>query len=149
MHRPPAASWKAGPTQWQRRLLFCLIGLALIALLGFGSGQGWGASSLVLALSLLGCSAAAAWGLRGAPNGQLRWDGEHWHWSGAADCAVTELFCALDLQRVLLLHIACEQGPKQWLWLQSSHMDAGWLALRRAVVSSQVTARSVEFDSLR
>ena len=148
MHLPPAASWKAGAAQWQRRLLGCLIALALIALLGFGSGQGWGARSLVLALSLLGCSVFAVWSLRGTASGKLRWDGAHWHWCGPADFAVTELFCVLDLQRLLLLYIRCEQGSTQWLWLHSRHMDADWLALRRAVVGSQATARSVEFDSL-
>jgi toxin CptA len=136
MHLPPAASWAVGSAPWQRGLL------AALGLLGLGTvgyfclQQPWGASSLFLVVVLCACCAGAAMGLYRAPTGQLRWDGERWHWTGAPDHAVTHLACVLDLQRCLLLRVHCTQGPVFWLWLQSHAMDARWLALRRAVVGS-------------
>lgn len=149
MHLPPACAWKAGTAQWQRRLIAGLLGFGLMVSLGFGFSQGWGASTLLLALILLGCGSVAAMGLRSSASGQLRWDGEHWHWSGSIDCAVTELFCVLDLQRLLLLHIRSEQGETRWLWLESRSMDAGWMAMRRAVVAAKAIEQSANFNSLR
>jgi hypothetical protein len=134
---------------WQRRLLGALVLLGLLVSLGFGFGQGWGLTTLLLFLALLGCSAVAMLGLLGSATGQLRWDGEQWHWSGQYDAAVTDIRCILDLQRVLLLHIRCEQGARHWLWLESGAMDAGWLAVRRAVVAAQAAQQSAKFNSLR
>ena len=148
MHRPPAAAWKAGSAQGQRRLVLALVLLGCGVWLGFGASQGWGRPSLVLGVSLVACSVLAAWSHRGTAQGQLRWDGEHWHWCAASDLAVVHLHCALDLQRLLLLHISCAQGPRLWLWLESRQMDARWLALRRAVVASRGLDRSAAFHSL-
>jgi hypothetical protein len=149
MHRPPACAWTAGAAQWQRHLIASLFGFGLLASLGFGFSQGWGASTLLLAVSLLVCGTVAAIGRRGSASGQLRWDGEHWLWSGQIECAVTELTCAVDLQSLLLLRIRIERGDSHWLWLEGSGMDAGWRAMRRAVVASKAVERSANFNSLR
>ena len=149
MHRPPACAWRVGSGHWQRSLLAALLLLGVLLALGFGVNQSWGLRTLWLLLALLGSAAVAAHGLRNRLHGQLRWDGEHWHWSGEEDCAVTDIHCALDWQRLLLLHIRCEQGGRHWLWLESPAMNPAWLALRRAVVVSQAQARSAKFNSLR
>ena len=148
MHRPPACAWKAGVAQWQRRLLAFLVGLGLLDLLGFGLRQGWGPVTLLLFVILLVCGAAAVYGLRGNAIGQLRWDGENWHWSGQGDSAVTEISCVMDLQRLLLLRIRCDHGSSHWLWLESRTMDSGWRALRRAVVASKDIDGSAKSNSL-
>ena len=50
---------------------------------------------------------------------------------------MNQLVCVLDLQRCLLLRLDVEAGVRRWLWLESAHLDAGWLALRRAVAASR------------
>jgi hypothetical protein len=136
MYLPPAAAWKVNSARWQRRVLAAL-GL-LGALVGsfFVFSQHWAPSSWLVLVVLAACSAGASMGLYKAAEGQLRWDGERWHWSDGQDHGVTRLSCVIDLQRCLLLRIDCEQARILWLWLYSPAMDARWLALRRAVVAS-------------
>ncbi|RFO95526.1 hypothetical protein DIC66_18045 [Rhodoferax lacus] len=136
MHLPPAASWNVGRAPWQRGVQASLGLLGAVAGLYFCFSQRWGVSSWLVLGALCASAASAAMSLFNRPAGQLRWDGERWHWSDADDYAVTRLACVLDLQRFLLLRIDCEQGRGLWLWLQSPSMDARWLALRRAVVAS-------------
>jgi hypothetical protein len=102
--------------------------------------------ALLVILAL--CTAQAAIDLSEAVNGRLRWDGERFHWSDAQDHAVTRLQCALDLQRVLLLRITCEAGPRMWLWLYSPAMDGRWRAVRRAVVCAEQNPQLHASDSL-
>jgi hypothetical protein len=136
MHLPPAASWTVDNARWQGRVLAALgVAGALVALF-FCFSQPWGVYSILVAVACGLCTAGAALGLFHAANGQLRWDGERWQWRDKQDHAVIELVCVLDLQRLLLVRIACEQGPSLWLWLHSPAMDGRWLALRRAVVGS-------------
>jgi len=136
MHLPPAASWTAGRAPWRSIVLAALGLLGALVGLFFCLSQRWGISSWLVLLALCVSAAGALIGLHTGSAGQLRWDGERWHWSDADDYAVTRLACVLDLQRFLLLRIDCEQEPGLWLWLQSPSMDARWLALRRAVVAS-------------
>jgi toxin CptA len=148
MYGPPAAAWQAGEVQWLRRLLAALIGLAVLAVCFYSSSQGFGGATILLWALLLGSVATAVLGLNQRVKGQLRWDGEHWHWSGLQEHTVTDINCVLDLQRLLLLRIHCDQGPRLWLWLESSSMDAAWLALRRAVVASQAVPEPGPRNSL-
>ena len=136
MHLPPAAAWKVDSARWQRRML-CALGLAgALVSAFFCLNQRWGVSTVVLLAALAACSALATAGLWWPMQGHLRWDGEHWHWSDEEDRVVTHLSCVVDLQRFMLLRIACAQAPSLWLWLESPAMDARWLALRRAIVAS-------------
>jgi hypothetical protein len=144
---PPAAAWKVDSARWQRRVLAALGLLGALVSLFFCLGQRWGTSSLLVLLWGL-CTAIAVMGLRKGATGHLRWDGERWHWSDTQDHAVTRLVCVIDLQRLLLLRVDCEQGPSRWLWLQSPTMDAPWRALRRAVVASQNALRRPQPRSL-
>jgi hypothetical protein len=111
--------------------------LAGLVWAGFVAQQGWGPVSLALLAALLAaaCMAAVAW--HNTPNGQIRWDGEQWHWSGAQDRMVRSMACVLDLQSVVLLHIRCDQGKSHWLWLESGDKPKHWKALRRAIVASK------------
>lgn len=148
MFLPPAAAWTVDSAPWQQRALAAVGLLGALAGLFFCLSQGWGSSSFLLAALLGICTAAAGLSLSGAAHGQLRWDGERWHWSSADEQAVSQLECVLDLQRFMLLRIACESGLSLWLWLYSPAMDARWLALRRAVVASQQRALLAPGDSL-
>jgi hypothetical protein len=148
MYLPPAAAWTVDGARWPRRVLGGLGLLAALACLDFGHLQGWGGPFFLLLVMLGVCVLAAALGLRRSAAGHLRWDGAQWHWADGQDHAVTQLVCAIDLQRYLLLRIDCEPGTRRWLWLQSPTMDARWLALRRAVVASQRASAQAHGASL-
>jgi len=137
MYLPPAAAWDVGPAQWQRRALLALVSLGLLANAYFCYSQRWSITSVFLLLLNAACAGLAAMGLRQGPRGKLRWDGGHWYWFAEQDHAVVQLACVMDLQRCLLLRVACEPGPGLWLWLESPRMSEPWLALRRAVVASR------------
>lgn len=137
MFLPPAAAWTVDSARWQRRVLVALGLAGALPSLFFCLNQRWGAHSLAVLLWLGLCTVGASWRFQKAANGQLRWDGERWHWSDSQDYAVTKFDCVVDLQRFLLLRIVCDQGPQLWLWLYSPAMDGRWLALRRAVMAAQ------------
>ncbi len=136
MHRPPAVSWDVRPARWQRRLTTALALCAALAWAGFSVRQGWGAASPVLLLVLVVSVLLSIRAGRNAPVGQLRWDGEQWHWSGADDGAVRSITCVWDLQVLLLLKIHFEPGAQQWLWLEAGAEPARWRAMRRALVAA-------------
>ncbi len=135
MHRPPAVSWDVGPARWQGRLLTALAFCAALDWTGFLVLQGWRTASFFLLLVVMASVLLAVLASRNTQVGQLRWDGEQWHWSGADDDAVRVLTCVLDLQHMMLLHIRCEQGARHWLWIEASAQHARWRAMRRAVVA--------------
>jgi toxin CptA len=150
MHLPPAAAWTAGATRWQRGVVAILALLGLLIAYSFGAKQGWAASTAWLSLILVACTVFSTLGLRQPVTGQLRWDGEQWHWSGLAEHTVTKIRCVLDLQRLLLLQVHCDQGASLWLWMECSTRDAAWMAFRRALVSSRNgISQSVDLGTLR
>jgi hypothetical protein len=127
------------------------MGLTVIAMLEagfFSSWTGWGFSAVILLAVLGGSLGLAFWGLRSSAQGQLRWDGEHWHWSAEQDFGVTELSCVLGLQHFLILRMHLDNGVKLWLWLESGSMAEGWMALRRAVVANKPASEPTAFNSL-
>ena len=76
-----------------------------------------------------------AWvGWKNAVTGRLQWDGELWYWTHFDNIALRELTILLDLQRFILVKLVSKTGHARWLWLQTQHADAQWLALRRALV---------------
>jgi hypothetical protein len=153
MYLPPAAAWNVGHARWPWRFVAATGLLGLCLCLWLAVRQPWGMSSLIL-LALPGpCLLVAARGLRNSPTGQLRWDGTHWHWvghggSGTEACAVTRMACVIDLQWLMLLRVDCESAAVRWLWLESPHMDARWLALRRAVVAAPRSLQAQQNHSL-
>jgi toxin CptA len=139
MHRPPAATWRAMSAGLAPQAAVALAALLCAATLLAGYFmQAWGATALCLLLLLVICTLAAFRGLGRMPSGQLRWDGEHWHWADGQHHAVSALVCVLDLQSCMLLRIQCEKRQGLWLWLESCDQGAAqWGALRRAVVGRQ------------
>lgn len=150
MHRPPAATWRAMPAGLAPQAVVALAALACAATLLEGYFmQAWGVTVLCLLLLLLvACTLAALRGLGRMPSGQLRWDGECWHWADGQNHTVTSLVCVLDLQSRMLLRIHCGQRHSLWLWLESRGQANPWAALRRAVVASQHGATNQAPDLL-
>ena len=138
MHRPPAASWDVRAGRWYARLLFCIAGLAVVSVLAFLVLQQWTSVHAVMLFSLAVSLLGAAYGLRAAFVGTLRWDGEQWHWAAADEEALCALRCALDLQYCMLLRVTTEAGRSLWCWVESGSMSQRWLAFRRAVISGRV-----------
>jgi hypothetical protein len=137
MHRPPAVAWDLVPTRWQSRAPAVLVLLAAMAWGGFLLKQGWGPFSLTLLLVLIAAAVLATVERGHISKGQLRWDGEHWHWSGEQDRMVRSMACVMDLQSMVLLYIRCDQGKSHWLWLEAGRKPHHWKALRRAIVASK------------
>jgi toxin CptA len=139
MHRPPAATWRVMSAGLLLRIsVVAAASLCAVTLLAGYFMQGWGATALCLLLLLVICTLAAFRGLGRMPSGQLRWDGELWHWADGQHHAVNALVCVLDLQSCMLLRIQCEKRQGLWLWLESHGQGAAqWGALRRAVVGGQ------------
>ena len=134
MYLPPAVTWDVKPARCHK---LAVQGLALCAGLlcfAFCVVQGWGIPSLVLLLALLVSVLLASRGILTAPSGQLNWDGAQWHWLGPQQDAVADLQCVLDLQKLMLVQLRCDQGGTLCLWLESPSNSERWLALRRAIV---------------
>ena len=136
MHRPPAVAWDISPTRWQSRATATLVLIAVMVWTGFVAEQGWGQSSFVVLVALLVGIWLASADRQKASKGQLRWDGEQWHWTGEQDRAVRDMASILDLQVMMLLQVTCDQGKSHWLWLESREKHTQWKALRRAIVAS-------------
>ena len=134
--RPPAASWRAGRGRAFNGLLACLLAVAAANVALYGLIQAPSPYFLWVIALLLACIVAAAWGLRSVPAGTLRWDGEGWYWSGIDTEPLSRVRCIFDGQRILLLQVHNVHHKTRWVWLESPHMNAPWLAFRRAVVAS-------------
>lgn len=135
-HRPPAAAWRAGRGRASNGLLVCLLAVAAANVALYGLIQAPSPRSLWAIALLLLCVVVTVWGLGSVPAGTLRWDGEGWHWSGNDTEPLSRVRCVFDGQRILLLQVHTLRNKTRWVWLESPHMNAPWLALRRAVVAS-------------
>ena len=137
MHRAPAVSFSVGRSRWH---LGCVVGLGAASLgiaLVFALNQsfGDGRAAAVLGAALV-APVLALWGWQKSPSGQLRWDGDYWHWSGFAATQSCHLSLLVDFQRVLLVRLSHADQPPVWLWLESAPGNIHWMPLRRAIVSS-------------
>jgi hypothetical protein len=117
------------------RVLAALTLLAALVWVGFIVEQGWGLTSFIVLAALFLGVRLVAMARQKAHNGQLRWDGEQWYWTGTQDRALRAMVCILDLQVLTLLHVTCDQGKSHWIWLDSGYKPAQWKALRRAIVA--------------
>jgi hypothetical protein len=149
MHRAPAVSWNVGPAAWRLYFLVLWIACGGLVVTLYLVLQPWGIRAATLMLVFLGSVLYAVVVQRKGRSGVLRWDGEHWYWSGFEDQKLGCVICALDLQRRILLHIQDATGKVQWLWLQSGAMDSRWLALRRAIMSTQANNDRLNSQALR
>jgi hypothetical protein len=136
MHRAPAVSWDVRPTRVRGRALVVLAVCGALTIGAFLMMQPWNGRVVMLLLALLSGTLFAVLVQSKSQRGTLQWDGEQWHWSALQHQVIRQLSCVLDLQRVLLLRLRDASGKTHWLWLQSDASDSRWLALRRAIVSS-------------
>ena len=143
MHRAPAVNFSVKRSRWQAWLIVCASLLALLALVTFA----WTQTVLDLragglALAVLAASGVALVGWKNSPQGSLRWDGEHWRWSGFGDSPECRLDVLMDFQSVVVVHVTTEGRAPISLWLEATPGDTSWKPLRRAIVSSQAKANS-------
>lgn len=138
MHRAPAVNFSVKRSRWQARLIAGASLLPLAALVVFARGQTqWDVRMPLLAISTLATSSVAFVGWRHSPHGDLRWDGQRWHWSGLSANENCSLAIVLDLQRVVLVRVQGDAANRVYLWLERAEDHANWRSLRRALVSSQ------------
>jgi hypothetical protein len=130
------------PARWQSWALSALLLIATLVWAGFLAKQGFGTATFLILVALLASALMALVARQNTSKGLLSWDGEQWQWSGAPDGPLRSMSCALDLQKVMLLQVTCDQGKRHWLWLEAFDKPILWTALRRAIVVS--TAHSGE-----
>ena len=117
--------------------------LALVTLAVFVRGQTpLDVRALVLAMVCLVTTGIALMGWRKSPQGSLRWDGQHWYWSGLTAGSACQLFTLMDFQRVVVVLIKSEAHAPFSLWLEEVDNDTSWRPLRRAIISSQAASDS-------
>jgi hypothetical protein len=142
MHSAPAVSYPVGRSRFQGQLVGMLAGFGCLAGLVWWSlvdVAGW-RQGLFFAIWVLTCGLAIQAWFR-SPVGALTWDGEAWRFSVDHGVISGNLRLHLDLQFCMLLCLRSEDAGRLWLWPERRTAAAGWLALRRAVVSS-VAARA-------
>lgn len=143
MHRAPAVNFFVKRSRWHARLIFAMGLLALTIFAVFAREQTpWNERALVLAFAGVVTSGIAFVGWKKSPQGSLRWDGQHWYWSGFVAGPACQLVLLMDFQSVVLVWIACDGQAPFYLWLEATLNDASWRLLRRAVVSSQAASGS-------
>jgi len=137
MHRAPAVSFSAGRSRWHLGCVGVLSVASLVTALAFvlNATNGGCRDAAVLGAALL-APLLAIRGWQKSPSGQLRWDGQQWHWSGFAERQACSLSLLVDLQRVVLVRLTGEDQPILWLWLEAAPGNIHWMPLRRAIVSS-------------
>lgn len=142
MHRPPAVSYSVVRSRWYARALgvVWVTGAALVQLALWRYHYAIATMALLEGVCLV-AGLAAVWAWRAAPQGVLRWDGDHWHWSGFAGEPVLQVAVHFDFQTLLLVSVQCQGHAPMWLWLdRASASRTHWLALRRALVSGRPSA---------
>ena len=95
---------------------------------------------LLLFMACMATSGMAYAGWKKSPQGSLRWDGQHWYWSGFATSPVCHLSVLMDFQNVVLVSIESDGLAAVYLWLEATPGDTSWRPLRRAMVSSKAVS---------
>lgn len=118
--------------------------LAMVTLTVFVRGQTrLDVRALVLAMVCMVTTGIAFVGWKKSPQGSLRWDGQHWYWSGfTAAGSGCQLFTQMDFQSVVVVLIKSEAYAPFSLWLEAPDSDMNWRPLRRAIISSQAASDS-------
>jgi hypothetical protein len=98
--------------------------------------------ALVLGFVCVVTTGIAFVGWRKSPQGSLRWDGQHWHWSGFTADPACQLVLLMDFQSVVVVLLKSESHAPVGLCLEATPDDTSWRALRRAIVSSQIASDS-------
>nr|WP_295773047.1 hypothetical protein [Rhodoferax sp.] len=117
--------------------------LALVTLAVFAQGQTpLDARALVLAIACVVTTCIAFIGWKKSPQGSLRWDGQHWYWSGLNAGSACQLSTLMDFQSAVVVLIKPEVHAPFSLWLEEAASDTSWRPLRRAIISSQTASDS-------
>ena len=141
MHRAPAVSFLTARSRWHLRFVLVLATSVGLTLVGFALGQPqsqWQLLILGCAGLVSACMALIDWSR--SPVGCLRWDRQHWHWSGWSDSAACGLILRMDWQSGMLVTLQREGDRSLWLWLDARSDFGQWNALRRAIFSGQSIA---------
>jgi toxin CptA len=141
MQRPPAVSFMVSRSIWHARLVIVgwFLGVSILFLF-FQTQPLQSVLGMALACVALLAGMAAFAGWSRSHEGELKWDGDSWHWAYFEGQEACNLNLHLDFQSVMLVCIDGPQTPKTWLWLEANPSKPGWSALRRAVVASQGNA---------
>jgi hypothetical protein len=134
MAAPPATAWVIRPSHVYRRVLGGGVLCGAFAASAYAYGQPWGLSSLLILVVLSASTLAGILALQREQTGTLLWDGAHWLWADGTEEPVSQLDCALDFQRWMLLRLRLGTEKRVWLWAESDGMDPKWRSFRRAVV---------------
>ena len=139
MHRAPAVSLSTVRSRWHLRFIVALFVSEVATLVAHSLAQPQSeVQAIVVAGAMLFFPLVALMGWYQSVPGHLRWNGQHWRWSGFGDQAVCALALRLDWQRGLLVLLRCKGQRSVWLWLDACEDTYQWNAFRRALVSSQV-----------
>ncbi len=148
MHRAPAVNFPVKRSRLQVWLIVCMSQLAVAGLVAFALAQPvLDARTGILALAVFVASSMALLGWRQSPQGDLRWDGQHWYWSGFAENPVCKLRLLMDFQSFVVVNITAKGQAPLSLWLEAIPGDASWKRLRRAIVSSQAESNGKDKNS--
>ena len=140
MHRAPAVNFSVKRSRWQAGFIVCASLLALLSLAVLGAEQtAPELRNAVFALAIVAGSVAFL-GWRQSPEGNLRWTGEHWYWSGFSESAVCRLTLLADFQSVVLVKVTADTHAPIYLWLEAYPGETNWRPLRRSIVSSQAAS---------
>ena len=137
MHRAPAVSFSTVRSRWHLRCIVTLFIGAVVTLVAYSQGQPQsGGQVIAVACTTLAATLVALIGWYQSTTGDLRWDGQRWHWSGFEDQAVCRLSLRMDWQSGLLVSLQREGQSLVWLWLDACADIYQWNALRRAIAGS-------------
>ncbi|MFP8833263.1 hypothetical protein ACLIJR_03240 [Hydrogenophaga sp. XSHU_21] len=149
MRHAPSVGFPVGRSHfWCMGLCLSGILMALVLALAWPRLPGWVALSLGVAQTAWWIWAARTVGRD--PEGRLLYqgqggatyiDGTGWAWAdgrsdGALPIAAPEV--VVDLGARVLLHLAGPRGVPRWAWVEASSSRGDWLALRRALKSTDM-----------
>jgi hypothetical protein len=142
MYSAPSVSYPVGRSRDAEHLLLTLWFCGAASAAGVGAqlgGPGWRQALLALGVGMTGLLAWRSIGRRNVPT-ELNYDGQHWSLSGRAGLQAATVRVALDLQFLLLVHLAGAGRAQRWIWLDRRAKPERWRDLRRAVYSRAPSA---------
>jgi hypothetical protein len=135
MYRPPAVRYEVARSRWYAVAVIALCAWGALTTAHFVLQTSSWVFQWAVGVTLVSAAFWSAWGWTHAPQGTLRWDGAHWHWSAWDDVPVERLQLLMDWQFVVVLRLRSESGQHFLLWLERRRPHTTWRAMRRALVS--------------
>ncbi|NBW50482.1 MAG: hypothetical protein EBR49_10415 [Betaproteobacteria bacterium] len=136
MQRPPATGFQIVQSHRAGRLLTALsLIFAGVPLYGWLAGMPIEHVLILAGLWL----ATSAWLMRywyNVPRGRLGWDGDSWHWSGAAE-PLKAVAIQYDFQTSVWLLLLPTSGQSFGVWMDADPKQMSlWRSMRRALVGA-------------